>query len=545
MPCCVSPLRISFQKCISRIEVKMPSESILKLVCQKHVINTGGVDYPFFLGAADSKQLINVAIAPSFKPNTDNYEIAREVLDPPTKHWQRPLIQENVIAIRDRFDTDGEIMPNPILLAVNPDLESQVTIVEQKMGNGVPTGLWEISIKTQSDVDNRPLWIIDGQHRVQGLSLTARNNPPLPFVLLYSSEQVYLPSTLARIFAQVTTMAKPLNPIHHAWMQYVFNLGKYESNSIDWKSMTSVALLCSTQSYGSKPNLFYNKIQFNPEVEVTSIAPGGFDFDAKYLQELIRDRYFKNEGHDNILSERDLSEQISLAIHALKDTVRGDTESTAFFGSQNYQQKYFRDGFISGVCAYLLANGIPQNWINVLQELEFHNTDWDVSTWVNSTGGRAGSISKKLAFDCFEKVFSDGVLPEDVANICEYLKGKGSYLQVDYKLADSDGELITRRNSTQSKNFLLAEGVEKSTLQLPSDTRWIRITSPCTNVGPLEISRLGHKFVEEYQFASFKRGKTFLDEELRSLKNSLTLEIKADLYGDNSSRKQMTIKFDE
>jgi hypothetical protein len=284
----------------------MTNQLNLKLVCQKHVIRTGGVDYPFYLGAANSKDLVNVAIAPSFKPGTANSEIAREVLDPPTKHWQRPIDELNVEAIRDRFDTDGEIMPNPVLLAVNPDMESEVTIKEQTLASGVSTGLWEISININDSAEQKPLWIIDGQHRVKGLSLTAKNNPPLPFVLLYSTQQAYMPKTLARIFAQVTTMAKALNPIHHAWMQYVFNLGKYSQDSYDWKSMKSVAILCSTQSFGTKPNLFYNKIQFNPEVEVTSIAPGGFDFDAKYLQELLRDKYFKNEGHGNILSENEL-----------------------------------------------------------------------------------------------------------------------------------------------------------------------------------------------------------------------------------------------
>lgn len=523
----------------------MPSERSLKLICQKHIIRTGGVDYPFFLGAVNAKELVNVANAPSFKPSTPNSEIAKEVLDPPTKHWQRPLIDDNVIAIRDRFDTDGEIMPNPVLLAVNPDKEAAVQISEQLLASGVKTGFWEITINSESSPENKPLWIIDGQHRVQGLSQTRLNNPPLPFVLLYSKEQVYYPSTLARIFAQVTTMAKALNPIHHAWMQYVFNLGKYEPNSVDWKAMTTVAILCSQQNFGSKPNLFYNKIQFNPEMDPSTIAPGGFDFDAKYLQELIRDKYFKNEGHGEILSEKELAEQVGLAIHALKDTVRGDTQTSAFFGAGNYQQRYFRDSFISGVCAYLLELGKPQSWIEVLQTLNFNNTDWDVSTWVNSTGGRAGSISKKLAFDCFEEIFGNGQLPDGVDDLCDYLKGKGSFLKIEYKLVGSDNLLVARRNSDHTREFLLAEGVEKSTLSLPRETRWIKITSTCTNVGPIEISRLGHKFVEEYQFSSFKRGKTFEDRELRELRNALTLEIKADLYGDNSSRKQLTIRFDE
>ena len=150
-----------------------------------------------------------------------------------------------------------------------------------------------------------------------------------------------------------------------------------------------------------------------------------------------------------------------------------------------------------------------------------------------------------MAFDCFEEIFGNGQLPDGVDDLCDYLKGKGSFLKIEYKLVGSDNLLVARRNSDHTREFLLAEGVEKSTLSLPRETRWIKITSTCTNVGPIEISRLGHKFVEEYQFSSFKRGKTFEDRELRELRNALTLEIKADLYGDNSSRKQLTIRFDE
>ncbi len=523
----------------------MSANNSLKLICQKHVINTGGMEYPFFLGAVNTKELIKVATAPSFKPKTPNSEIARELLTPPTKHWQRPLIEENVIAIRDRFDTDGEIMPNPVLLAVNPDERQAISIAEQTTGGGVKTGFWEITVEQSESLENKPLWIIDGQHRVQGLSQTTRNNPPLPFVLLYSPEETYKPEILARIFAQVTTMAKALNPIHHSWMQYVFNLGKYAPNSVDSKSMLTVALLCYTQTYGTKDNLFYSKIQFNPELDPTTIAPGGFDFDAKYLQELIRDKYYKNEGNSVMLPEKELAEQISLAVLALKNTVRGENSTSAFFGTGNYQQKYFRDSFISGVCAYLLSFGAPRNWIDVLQELQFHTTDWNVLTWVNSTGGRAGSISKKLAFECFEEVFSDGNLPADVPNLCDYLQGKGSFLLIEYRLMGSDNQLIVKKNLNHVHKFYLAEGVQKSTLNVPRETRWIKITDPCTNVGPVEISRLGHKFVETYHFSSFKKGKIFEDKELRELKNALTLEIKADFYGDNSSPKQLTIRFDE
>jgi hypothetical protein len=360
---------------------------------------------------------------------------------------------------------------------------------------------------------------------------------------LYSTESVYIPETLARIFAQVTTMARALNPIHHAWMQYVFTLGKYSINSVDWRAMRTTALLCGRQSFNGKPNLFYDKIQFNPELDLSPISAGGFEFDAKYLQELLRDKYFKGAGHLEILDEEEVAEQISQAIFALKDTVRGEASTSAFFGSTSFQQKYFRDGFIAGVCAYLISNGKPRNWSEVLRSLNFDSTPWDVSTWVNSTGGRAGSISKALAFSCFEEIFSNGELPEDVDHICEYLQGKNSYLLIEYKLMNAEGELSQRRNPDHSNRFELSGGVEKSTVILPSNARWVRISSPCENVGPVEISRQGHKFDEHYQFPAFKRGREFDENELGKLKDSLTLEIKADLYGDNSIKKQLTLKF--
>jgi len=524
--------------------IKMTQANSLKLICQKHVIETGGQTYPFFLGAVSAKDLALVAMAPSFKPETHNHEIATGVLNPPTKNWQRPLFEENVLSIRDRFDTAGEIMPNPVLLAVNPDFENLVTLTEQKMNNDVPTGLWEIVVNKNLTNEEMPLWIIDGQHRVKGLSLTETNNPPLPFVILHSNERVYLPQILAKIFAQVTTMARALDPIHHAWMQYVFSLGKYLPNSVDSLAMETVALLCSTQQYKTKANEFYNKIQFNPEKDLTPIQPGGFAFDAKYLHELIRDKYFKNPGTENMFSPKEVAEQIALAINALKDTARNINNTSAFFGLGHYEQKYFRDGFIAGVCSYLIHNGKPDNWVDVLKDLNFHGTDWDVSSWVDTTGGRAGSISKKLAFDCFEQIFADGSLPGDVSDICNYLQGKGTYLLIEYKLIGSNNQLISRRSGEQSKHCELVGGVQTVPISLPRNTRWIKITSPCKNLGPVDISREGHKFDEEFHFTSFKRGKEFNDAQLRSLKDTIQLEVKADLYGNLSVKKKLKIKLD-
>lgn len=522
----------------------MTEGDLLKLNCVRHEIATGGHIYPFYMGAISAKELAKFAVAPSFKPSTSNREIAQQVLNPPTKNWQRPLNNDTVTAITERFDTAGEIMPNPVLLAVNPEFRNSLKVTEIKSSSGVPTGLWEVKVEKSYGEEEKPLWIIDGQHRVAGLAATRRNNPPLPFVILHSDAGDYRESTLAKIFAQVTTLSRPLNKIHNAWMQYTFKLGNFIENTPDYLAMKTTALLCQTQMYGTINNPFDDKILFNPEKSLTEIYPGGFDFDAEYLYELIRDYYFKNPGTANFLTPEELAEEISRATYSLVETAKGPHETSAFFGEGNYQQKYFRDGFLAGVCAYLLANGAPQNWIEILKKLNFHKTDWDVTAWVDNTSGSAGNTSRRIATKCFQEIFSKGVLPEKVEDICNYLQGGQSYLQIYYKIADENGELITRGSTNQFKKCDLVGGVATIPVTLPKETRWIKIISPCSNVGGVEISREGNKSDQNYHTAQLKRGKIFDNAELVKLKKILSLEIMADLYGGISISKKLKIKFD-
>lgn len=514
----------------------MPNEIVLN--CQRFEISNNGERYPFFLGALDAKQLRKVSDAPSFEFNTPNRQIAAEVLTPPTEHWQRPLQQAKVEAIARRFDLPQEIMPNPVLLAVNPS--KRINVRPEEDAHGHRTGLYTIKIPISDDsLEQKPLWIIDGQHRVMGLAETQISVSPVPFVLLYSENNAYLPAMLARIFAQVTTEATALNPIHQAWMQFVFNLGPYDASGPTWRAMRTTALICKTQSFSNIANPFYDAIGFNPELQPRTIVPGGFSFDAKYLQDLLKDKYFRIQGGEYPLSDEEVANEVALAVHALKGVVRREVERSAFFGELRSEQRYFRDAFIAGVCSYLVKNGKPRDWNQVLKDLNFDQTDWDVSGWVNSTSGRAGTISKKLAFDCFEQIFSNGELPENVESICEYLQGAESYLKIEYKLLDEEDNPI--RNSTNSFMLSLPGGLEKRAEDIPANARWIKITSPCTNSGPVAISLKDKPFDDNYSFNEFKRGKIFKPSELRSLKNKIVLNIKVDLYGDNTIKKELTL----
>lgn len=514
----------------------MPNEIVIR--CQKFEIRNEGIVYPYYLGALNAKELRQVSDAPSFAHSTPNDRIAAEVLVPPTEHWQRPLDGDKVDAIANRFDLASEIMPNPVLLAVNP--AERIMLSEDIGGHGEPTGLWTIRIAIPENADaQKPLWIIDGQHRMMGMAKTVRSESPLPFVLLYSDQEAYRPSVLAKIFAQVTTEATPLNPIHQAWMKFVFNLGEYLPDAPTWRAMKTVALLCSKQTIDGRPNPFYGKIGFNPELLPQAINPGGFSFDAKYLQDLLKDKYFKKIGGGITMSEEHVANALSLAVQALKVTVRRETERTAFFGDSRHEQKYFRDGFIAGVCSYLLQNGAPVDWIEVLTKLNFPNTNWDVSGWVNTTSGAAGTISKRVAFNCFEDVFKRGELPKNVENLSEYLQGKGSFLNIQYKLVDDEENEI--RNSGDVIEVELPGGIQRIEKTIPANARYIKITSPCINAGPITIALKEKPFDLNYNFSSFKKGKIFTVEELRGLKERITLNVKVDFYGDVTINKELTI----
>jgi hypothetical protein len=515
----------------------------LTLKCQKFTIESNGINYDYLLGAENPKLLKSVSDAPSFKDNTPNSEIASEVLVPPTKHWQRPLIQKKVDAIASRFDQAAEIMPNPVLLAVNPS--AVIDVKKEINAGGAETGLWIIKIPIPEDDSlQKPLWIIDGQHRMSGLAKTKTDHKTLPFVLLYSEHGVYLPSVLAKVFAQVTTEATPLQEIHKAWMQFVFELGDYQKDSEDWRAMKSTAILCTTQSFDNKPNPFYDKIQFNPELSSSPIVPGGFAYDAKSLQELFRDKFFRWSGGEFAsISEMEFAEEIAKAMIALKTVVKGDPAETAFFGESSYEQKYFRDGFIAGVCSYMYEYGKPARWTKVLNDLNFQNTDWDITSWVDSTGGTAGTTSKRIAFNCFEEIFEAASLPDGVETICTYLQGQNAALDVEFQSVDDSGTLI--KNSKQTKSVELVSGVARLQVKVPKETRYIKITSKCNNIGAVTLSRADKPFDSNYNFQSFKKGKEFKVAEIKSFKNKLQLNVKVDLYGNNSSEKTLVISFDE
>ena len=202
---------------------------------------------------------------PQFKLTTPHQVIAGNASSTPVLDWQRPLDGERVLEISRIFNSSDEIMPNAVLLAVHNNKD--VTI-RHESGD-----LWTIEV----DADKgKPVWILDGQHRIAGLS-KAKSKDKIPFVLLAShgASAPYSQSTFAKIFAQVTTTAEGLHPLHDEWLTYAFRLGKYDVSSPKQaainkqhaNAMAATVALCHERFLDTAqhlPNPFFDKIAFNP-----------------------------------------------------------------------------------------------------------------------------------------------------------------------------------------------------------------------------------------------------------------------------------------
>jgi DGQHR domain-containing protein len=501
----------------------------------RNSIVQANVEYPFFIGSAEASSLAQIALAPSFSPNTQHQEIANNVLAPPVKNWQRPLNQEKWVAIKEKFSQAEEIMPNPVLLAV--DKSTKVRVSQQKLMSGHHTEIYEIEIETD---EGPPLWILDGQHRIKGLSESKNRKVPVPFVLLFDEGGVaYTPAMFAKVFAQVTTEAVPLNKLHQEWLQFVFRLGdRYMDDvsgarSSDYLAMEVVASLCATQKLDGQANPWFDKIQFNPgsDTPARPAAEEGFAYSASELQSILVKNYFQSpKAGVNVLTTSELVGHLGNAILALKKVCVGKGTENAFVGDHDHIQKYFQEGFLAGVLSRLQSDDPPQDWIGFLTDLNFEKTDWDVSAWTKTTGGNAGNVSKKVAGAVFKEVFCYG-LPNGVENIPDFLQGGEAYLNVEV----ADCNPVTGKKVGTSRGQEYPVSGTKS-LSLDS-ARLVKIRASSSNIGQLKIIDKARPFDLSLGAAAFKKGIV-----LDSARLPLTLAIESEHYGGTMNTLNLTFK---
>lgn len=381
---------------------------------------SGADRFPIFIGFMKAKDLGAYAEAPQFQLSTDHEVIAGNISSVPVREWQRPVDTERVAEIERIFTTSSEIMPNAVLLAAPDPALIKLT---SHGGNN-----WQLELAAGP---GKPLWILDGQHRIAGLT-ASRPDDEIPFVLLAShgSSANYQESTFARIFAQVTTTAEGLHPLHHEWLTFAFRLGKYDVTSPtaatrhaqEVEAMQAVVALCHERHLDTaktQANPFFNRVAFNPKTvtrreAAPAVGPvaGGFQLDASEFQKLAVQSYYSSNLPAGKVSGKDLAREVGRAYEALVAchpvAHRGDSvllNSAGAAGAKGH--KALQEGLLHGIFRYVATSGVPADWDDVLKQRAIDSTDWRAASWSSaSRSGTQGTTNRKLARSIFEALFS-------------------------------------------------------------------------------------------------------------------------------------------
>lgn len=414
--------------------------AMVSINCLQAVIKSGGQDYPVLIGFLPAADILAVAEAPSFERTTPHNDIAHNVLTPPIKHWQRPIDHHRVQEIGLLFDDKGQFMPNPVLVSENVTAPGSIAISQQVGVGNVPTGTWTVQIQTPPTDQPKPLWILDGQHRINGLAGSNQSHNPVPLVLLANhGVAAYSGPNLANIFAQVTTSATPLDSLHDEWLTFAFDLKAYAPpqprSQEHHDAMEAVARLCEMPVLpGGQANPFFSQVQFNHH---RSVAPGGggFQYTCIELKELVRKHYFSAPATQPRLAPQDVAAQIGLAYVGLQQSVAGAHAETVFFGDADHAQGIMQDAFLVGVFSHLLVHPPPATWKPLLASLSFPTTAWNFRSWVKSLTAGANALSRRIASEVMKDCFVKQSLPSGKSgpsDIAEFLRGNDLELKIEF-----------------------------------------------------------------------------------------------------------------
>jgi hypothetical protein len=381
-----------------------------------------------------------VATAPSFRDTTPHEEIARNIQGRPVRAWQRPLDIGREKGIANLFNNTGEFMPNPVLLCANPFSPAMLSVDREELGNGVQLETFLVDVP-ETSAQQRPLWILDGQHRIAGLGRSKQKHDPVPLVILLDhGGDRYTPDVFAKIFAQVTTSAVQLDPLHHAWLSYAFRLNDFaphaRASSARCDSFETAAILCRLTS----PGRFWDNVVFNPNPHLPARSHL-FRYDCTELSELIQKSIFGKASVAIGLAPKVAADQIAQAVDALFTVMPASGRKVnCLIGDIDHAQRYMQLGYLLGVMAVLQVSGAQSDWPKLLRDCGFGRNKWDLTNQALDFSGTAGTTSKRVATKVFRSVMLSRPLPGGTS-IPSIMLGEGAEqtLVVDgtpYKVRD-------------------------------------------------------------------------------------------------------------
>jgi DGQHR domain-containing protein len=211
-----------------------------KIVWNLTEINQKG--QKFYIASASVDEIEQVCSVPSMPDKLDAIESGKRILDSSRSpdEWQRKTNPKRIESIKEFVGQNNNIIANSPILFVRES--SAVSIKNNKIEidfskflikeTNKKITIWkdykkkivdrDIDIQESNIQDLRPIWLIDGQHRVRGLS-RSKDGYNLAIPIIIFPPTFGLPMA-AKIFAEINTLQESLRPLHKLFMQHRFKI---------------------------------------------------------------------------------------------------------------------------------------------------------------------------------------------------------------------------------------------------------------------------------------------------------------------------------
>jgi len=348
---------------------------------------------PIYTGFMTPVEILQYAEVPNFDyhqstpnskgmvPGTTSHEnIATKLKASPTDQWQRPLNSIRVETIGQVYSKweNMSLMANPVLLGESSHTSgasAEITVPSPVIVGGIAVpDLFDVSFR---DNGQKPLWILDGQHRIHGLASSGtQQNQKIPVVFLIQNPKFTM-EFLAQVFTEVTTGAQDLEDIHKHWMLYSFGMAPFQSTPPNnrHKAMLAVLELCTTANIGGIANPFWDQVKFNP-YHLAAVGPNNITYTVSEWTKKIDDNYYSRGG---TLSASNLATQI---VYFLRAAMTLDTSgaNSKIFGNNN-PHTIIRDFLFQEFFRYCAGSGIPSTTSQADWETTLNLGNWGASAW--------------------------------------------------------------------------------------------------------------------------------------------------------------------
>ena len=194
----------------------------------------------FYISSAPVNQIAQSSYVPSLPPIMNVSDTPKRVLDEEyiPNEWQRKIDTKRVFKIKNFIEDSKNVIANTPMLYINNKesvkIKDNKLIIDyerflKKETSGYDKGKY-IDRRKRDERDSagnqiydefRPLWLIDGQHRVKGIHISDFQETEIPIIIFPND---FGTKETGKVFAEINTLQKPLDPLHQLFMQHRFNI---------------------------------------------------------------------------------------------------------------------------------------------------------------------------------------------------------------------------------------------------------------------------------------------------------------------------------